>query len=106
MFRPATTCVLLFMCKTISSLMINALFFQSTGAMAADSDSDCMIQGIWEQLGKCIAVGLFATLFAHIPMAIFTTLHSRDFRPCRPDEREDVLKKWRWKSRALWILGP
>jgi len=106
MFKPAATSVLLFVCKTTSILMLNALFYQNTGALSADSSVDCSFENVWQKIGKSIFIGIFSLILGDLPVLLFAQLHARDIRYCRQEQKGGILKKWRVKSRILWVVGP
>jgi len=92
---------------TLGALMTGALFFQSAGAQSKDSDSDCDIEGIWEQIGRLIVVGSFSLLVASVPMLILIKLHARKFVYIGDSALKGAkqLLWWRVKDAVLCLLA-
>eukprot|EP00929_Paragymnodinium_shiwhaense_P101376 TRINITY_DN64429_c0_g1_i2.p1 TRINITY_DN64429_c0_g1~~TRINITY_DN64429_c0_g1_i2.p1 ORF type:complete len:751 (-),score=161.68 TRINITY_DN64429_c0_g1_i2:142-2250(-) len=103
---PRTIRALLFTAKVFGALMVSALFFL-TGAQDGTSDPECTPGYPAEALVMIVVVGILASLFSSIPMAIMIALRKRDFVYVSSMEDRKVrttLRMWWIKDTILWVL--
>merc|ERR1719401_2543253 len=95
------------MTEVHGNMMLAALFFQSTGAMAEDVDPMCLNDDFWAQIGQMIAVGMISAIVGLLPSLVISCLHQRDFIECEGEDDpvwKSTLRKWRMRDRVIWVL--
>eukprot|EP00928_Gymnodinium_smaydae_P097714 TRINITY_DN8919_c0_g1_i2.p1 TRINITY_DN8919_c0_g1~~TRINITY_DN8919_c0_g1_i2.p1 ORF type:complete len:531 (-),score=81.19 TRINITY_DN8919_c0_g1_i2:166-1713(-) len=105
MYMPVATCKLLFMCKVFRVCMFNAFFYLNFGSQSAKSGQTCLAEGLWEQIGRSIAVATVSFILGSGPLAVLTMLHARDFKESLPFDKPAHLHKWGQQVRLLWMIA-
>ena len=84
------------MCELLGGMMCSATFYLSTGAQSKAIENDgCAIEGVWEQLGRCIAVGVVSGVVSKIPTRSLRAYHTRRFVVAGSARRKsDMIRTW------------
>lgn len=108
-FWTSSLRVLWWACELFGSLMVATVFFQASGMSGKRSRGDCSpLYDPMHQVGRLLAIGVFALFVAYIPVGLMFSLHSRSlkvFDQVRDQEWKRQLHIWRIQDRLLWFLG-
>merc|ERR1712032_283573 len=108
-FIPTTMAAMLFACDMHMAAMLGAFFFQASGgALAENADPKCTPQGIGEQIGRLIAIGLTTAVVGMVPSMVLARLHQRDFITVDSDEHpawKHQLRLWQIQDRVIYTVG-
>jgi len=94
--------------KSVGAMTSSAFFFSASGsAMSDSSDPQCQVGSFAEAVIKNILIGIVGFLISGLPVIVLVLLHKRKMTYIQSDEEaEKILKTWRRKDIAIWILGP
>lgn len=103
--------VLLFATDIFGSFMMATLFYQASGTVVGKRNAgNCLSSdsGIWEQLGRILAIAVGSLLVSSLPVSLLGSLHSRSFKKfeyegCREWNRQ--LRMWKFQDRIIWVFG-
>lgn len=106
---------LLFNCEVLGTLMLATLFFSASGgALSKRAPKQCGASCAdeehctWVQVGRLIAIGVASAVLAGIPIAMLSSLHSRNIKHVRCEgcrEWRRQLNAWRIQDALIWIIG-
>merc|ERR1712008_295409 len=103
LFISSSMSTLLFICDLATAFALAAFFFQTSGGAQAE-DSQCEPEGLWENLGQIIAVGIVTMIVGVLPSMILSKLHNRDFITHATDEeRQRQLRLWRLQDGFIFV---
>lgn len=102
--------LLLLSAELLGSTAVATLFFHATGSMTGKrSRGECSPPlGLFEQIGRLLAIGLVALVLASLPVCLLASLNSRGLRKCRgagSPEWQRQIRIWRVQDAAALCLG-
>jgi len=107
--RTPTSRCLLQILRLNGSFAIAALFLESAFSVASiDSDPDCIVNTIWERLGRSIAICLMSMLVGGVPCLAMGLIGNKSF--VYDDEWDDAKRRrmlhfWWTKVAFVWVMA-
>ena len=93
----------------LGGLLLTSVFFMASGgAQCRRSKGDCTVTGVWENLGRLIAIAAASTVLAGVPCSFIPSLHTRGYKKCGPKGSSAwrrQLRAWRIQDVTVWILA-
>jgi hypothetical protein len=108
MYTPASLSMMLLMTEITGDMAIAALFYRADGAKAKGGGTNCSGDDVGAALGKMLAIGIAASLFAVVPVSVLSKLRERDFKVFHDEDSNAwrrQLRKWCCQDILVWISG-
>jgi hypothetical protein len=108
LYTPATLSMMLLMTELTGDMAIAALFYRADGAKAKGGADQCSGSEFWSAVGKMLAIGIAASLFAVVPQIVLAKIRQRDFKEFQEENSAEwrrQLRKWRYQDVVVWIIG-
>ena len=78
---------MVFACEVLGGLLLTSVVFMASGgAQSRRSKGDCTVTGVWENLGRLIAIAAASTVLAGVPCSFIPSLHTRGYKKWAPNE--------------------
>merc|ERR1719428_2283609 len=106
MYVPASLSMMLLMTEVVGDMAIAVLFYRESGAKAKGGGDDCSGDEIWEALGKMLAIGVAASLFAVVPLMVLSKLREREFKVYSVEDSNawrHQMRRWFYQDLFVWI---